>query len=360
MHLMNLLELPPPFEDNVNAKTIVPDATANSSWNYNQTKSGLSSHNAPEANGSPMRDCSDNSSEEYEAASPTFSSKRRTLSFDQGPLNTSRHVKLPQPFRETISIQASRSQLTAPGGTNSDKPATSESQATVAHVMQPSVNLRPKPHALFSEPDLPQRRLFRPNLKESNSNLTIPNSDNLPLNQPSISPLLDAKLYVQANSESSLRLTQTDPPSEPPLEHLERASPIAKTASALVDTASHLALISESTIPLSASQPIQKLSGDAMALEFPSYYAGIPTSKLYVKNVSNRVVEEEFRELVHRLCPPNCTVKLLTTGRMKGQAFLTFENIADAESSLLNLHGVVLHGKPLVVCFARTQGQDST
>ncbi len=44
----------------------------------------------------------------------------------------------------------------------------------------------------------------------------------------------------------------------------------------------------------------------------------------------------------------------MTTGRMKGQAFITLPSVVRAEKALEETNGVMLQGKPLVVTFARS------
>eukprot|EP00128_Syssomonas_multiformis_P017382 Colp12_sorted_trinity150504_noHs@11380 len=48
-------------------------------------------------------------------------------------------------------------------------------------------------------------------------------------------------------------------------------------------------------------------------------------------------------------------IKLMTEGPMKGQAFVGLPTIAAAKRALSDVHGYVLHGKPMLVQFARAR-----
>jgi len=44
----------------------------------------------------------------------------------------------------------------------------------------------------------------------------------------------------------------------------------------------------------------------------------------------------------------------LLNGRMKGQAFVTFPDVTSATAALTLLNGYLLHGKPMVVQYGKT------
>lgn len=46
-------------------------------------------------------------------------------------------------------------------------------------------------------------------------------------------------------------------------------------------------------------------------------------------------------------------VRLLQEGRMKGQAFITLQNISQAKQALKETNGYILKDKPMVVQFAK-------
>uniref|UniRef100_A0A182PJ26 S-phase kinase-associated protein 2 n=1 Tax=Anopheles epiroticus TaxID=199890 RepID=A0A182PJ26_9DIPT len=86
---------------------------------------------------------------------------------------------------------------------------------------------------------------------------------------------------------------------------------------------------------------------------FQNYSRGEPTTKLYIKNLAKQVTEKELEEVFGIFFDPTLLkaleIKLMKTGRMKGQAFVTFVPTADA------CEGEPLHDsacKELVLCSA--------
>lgn len=67
---------------------------------------------------------------------------------------------------------------------------------------------------------------------------------------------------------------------------------------------------------------------------FRNYEAGIPSNKLYIKNIAKEVTEGDLRTIYNRYLEENfgegsgnirtVDIRLMTSGRMKGQAFVTF------------------------------------
>lgn len=100
---------------------------------------------------------------------------------------------------------------------------------------------------------------------------------------------------------------------------------------------------------------------------FKNYTAGRKSNKLYIKNISKDVVEEDMRRIFHYFIKhktEEIKIVLLKNGRMKGQAFVTFytpyneEDIEKgietmAEKALRMTNGFILKDKPLVVMFGK-------
>lgn len=92
---------------------------------------------------------------------------------------------------------------------------------------------------------------------------------------------------------------------------------------------------------------------------FKKYSAGTPSSKLYLKNIHKNTTEAELAGLfeIYTSQEPcegyEFSIKLMKEGRMKGQAFITFPSVSSAEQALGDLHGFVLNGKPLAVQFSK-------
>ncbi|CAD5118334.1 unnamed protein product [Dimorphilus gyrociliatus] len=94
---------------------------------------------------------------------------------------------------------------------------------------------------------------------------------------------------------------------------------------------------------------------------FKKYSKGEASCRLYVKNLSKRVTEDDLRSIYGGFVDWNneieknaFDIRLMQSGRMKGQAFISFssENLASEALSLTN--AVLLFDKPIVVSFART------
>uniref|UniRef100_A0A4X2L0V9 RNA-binding protein 41 n=1 Tax=Vombatus ursinus TaxID=29139 RepID=A0A4X2L0V9_VOMUR len=94
---------------------------------------------------------------------------------------------------------------------------------------------------------------------------------------------------------------------------------------------------------------------------FASYSPGEPNKVLYLKNLSPRVTEKELVSLFARFQEkkgPPIQFRVLT-GRMKGQAFITFPNMEMAQQALLLVNGYNLLGKTLVIEFGKNKTQMS-
>ena len=94
---------------------------------------------------------------------------------------------------------------------------------------------------------------------------------------------------------------------------------------------------------------------------FKSYERGEATSRLYIKNVARKATEADIRFIYGRYVDwsseqqsASFDIRLMTEGRMKGQAFVTLANETVASKALAETNGYMLHDKPLVVQFARS------
>nr|VZI05419.1 unnamed protein product [Spirometra erinaceieuropaei] len=100
---------------------------------------------------------------------------------------------------------------------------------------------------------------------------------------------------------------------------------------------------------------------------------GVPSSRLYIKNLAKSVSEEDLWRLFGSFRNPGTNVKdtdnhlsaqsdgfgsrfsirLLTGGRMKGQAFVSFDSVELATAAMHAVHGYRLHDRPVFVQYAR-------
>jgi len=93
---------------------------------------------------------------------------------------------------------------------------------------------------------------------------------------------------------------------------------------------------------------------------FKNYSPGEPTSRLYIKNLSKKATEKDLHYIFGRYIDWNVEAEKsmfyvqLLTGRMKGQAFVTLANEQCAKDAVEDTNGFQLHGKPIVVQFARS------
>jgi U11/U12 small nuclear ribonucleoprotein SNRNP65 len=94
---------------------------------------------------------------------------------------------------------------------------------------------------------------------------------------------------------------------------------------------------------------------------FKNYESGEPSSRLYIKNLAKQTDEKALRHVFGRYVNWKddadklvFDVRLMTEGRMKGQAFVTLANESRAAVALADTNGFVLHDKPMVVQYARS------
>lgn len=113
---------------------------------------------------------------------------------------------------------------------------------------------------------------------------------------------------------------------------------------------------------------------------FQNYSTGEISNRLYIKNIAKEVTEVDLRAIYDRYLEHNCDghgnirsieIRYMTTGRMKGQAFVTFDgpylncdvddetakNLTNKykmiEKALHETNGLILKGKPIVVVFGK-------
>ncbi|KAL1129266.1 hypothetical protein AAG570_013795, partial [Ranatra chinensis] len=95
---------------------------------------------------------------------------------------------------------------------------------------------------------------------------------------------------------------------------------------------------------------------------FKNYQPGIPSCRLYIKNLAKNVVAKDLHHIYGKYFLKNekeeqgtmFDIRLMQEGRMKGQAFITLQNVAQAELALKETNGYILKNKPMVVQFARS------
>ncbi|MCI4386339.1 hypothetical protein PGIGA_G00061260 [Pangasianodon gigas] len=95
---------------------------------------------------------------------------------------------------------------------------------------------------------------------------------------------------------------------------------------------------------------------------FQNYQRGEPSNVLFVKNMSPRASVAQLVALFSRFQKDDTSpiVYRLLTGRLKGQAFITFSDIEAAQAALVTVNGYRLQDKPLVIEFARERRHAKT
>lgn len=99
---------------------------------------------------------------------------------------------------------------------------------------------------------------------------------------------------------------------------------------------------------------------------FKDYHPGAPTSRLYVKNISKTVEAKDLEYIYKRYLEVDentksvFNVRLMQEGRMKGQAFITLDNVQLAQKALEETNGFILKDRPLVVVFAKSAAPKKT
>lgn len=99
---------------------------------------------------------------------------------------------------------------------------------------------------------------------------------------------------------------------------------------------------------------------------FKNYHPGKPSHRLYIKNLAKQVEVKDLHFIYRKYVIPGLqnaefeyNVRLMQEGRMKGQAFITLQNVTQAQLALGETNGYILKNKPMVVQFAKvTKSQE--
>lgn len=92
---------------------------------------------------------------------------------------------------------------------------------------------------------------------------------------------------------------------------------------------------------------------------FKNYHPGKPSNRLYIKNLAKQVEEKDLHFIYRKYIISELKtefeydVRLMQEGRMKGQAFITLQNVEQAQLALDETNGFILKDKPMVVQFAK-------
>lgn len=148
----------------------------------------------------------------------------------------------------------------------------------------------------------------------------------------------------------------------------------------LANSTQHLAIeeITSNTLLTDAQIRENRIPADQLTTHplFQNYEAGAVTNRLYIKNIAKDVTEQDLRAIYCRYLEDNCNgvgnvrsidIRLMQTGRMKGQAFITFagpylecdDSTDDSQKyqmitrALTETNGLILKDKVLVVVYGK-------
>ena len=97
---------------------------------------------------------------------------------------------------------------------------------------------------------------------------------------------------------------------------------------------------------------------------FCDYKKGRSSHKLYVKNISKHVTRDELTKIYacfldHEVKRQPFGVRHFTTGKLRGQAFVTLPDKKLASRARRLTNGLMLKGKPIVVVFGKDEKKKS-
>ncbi|RNA03619.1 RNA-binding [Brachionus plicatilis] len=94
---------------------------------------------------------------------------------------------------------------------------------------------------------------------------------------------------------------------------------------------------------------------------FKNYQKGNKNSRIYLKNLSKKITEEDLKLIYGRYIDWSSdehknafSIRLMKEGRMKGQAFINFPDENLAEKAVDETLGYILDSKPIIAQFARS------
>lgn len=190
-------------------------------------------------------------------------------------------------------------------------------------------------------------------------------------------------MNIRILAPAKLNLDEPQQPSEP--HYVPSNQPTSNNETALT-----LSKPSETPHPSTSPNKLFRIMTDAELNEnripveqlkthplFQNYSPGSPSNKLYIKNIAKEVTEEDLKALYSKYLDEfsaekgniqTVDIRLMTTGRMKGQAFITFsgpylEGDATCDSTKYRMiekarsetNGLILKTKVLVVMFAKSK-----
>lgn len=240
-------------------------------------------------------------------------------------------------------------------GEESEMESDHETEGSAAPVMAPVKRRRTGAASKVSKRSRISSMLAKPAVTDAAAaQPSVPPADVFELANPQSAKRIEFKISAEALADKKVK------------EEAERSA----TAAAAVDAGSFgsfaadpAAMADSETALFVTDRELQssRVSSQGMSIlpVFKNYQCGKASARLYIKNLAKQVEEKDLRfvygRYVHHLLDDEketFDIRLLKEGRMKGQAFVTFPDVALATSALADTNGYMLHGKPIVVQYA--------
>jgi len=106
-----------------------------------------------------------------------------------------------------------------------------------------------------------------------------------------------------------------------------------------------------------------RITHEQIMADFQNYEAGTPSNVLYLKNLGKQVTVADLAGIFNCFQPTeqgSLSIKLMTHGRMKGQAFITFQYTKAASLALQSVNGFVFKGKPIILSYGKQKSMNPT
>lgn len=100
-----------------------------------------------------------------------------------------------------------------------------------------------------------------------------------------------------------------------------------------------------------------RLSAEEIQKQFSNYERGIPSKVLYVKNLDKQITPEDLVSIFVQFQEEGkdkIGFKLMS-GKMKGQAFITFHDEQTATAALEVVHGYMYNNKPIIIQYGKAK-----
>lgn len=215
-----------------------------------------------------------------------------------------------------------------------------------------------KPNVRIEVPDIRIKRAKKSTIVMQNPAKRFLQKQNFPKSIRKDEP---SSIFETSMSVQSRKITVHVPSELTFIENLpvENPPPILSSTQIKTDMQTTVQTISRDDFKLN------RLTSDELLIlpVFKNYQPGEKSNKLYIKNLSKTVTSEDLEMIFGHFTiksKDEIQIKLMQSGRMKGQAFITFNTPYDEEDSermidkaLQETNGFLLKDKPMVVMYGK-------